>query len=76
MNDRETLAWAKERAIEYLDARHVAGAASAGSLAITSMISDLGKHPALVELRYTAVMTSPFDKSEDEIRAWIRELVL
>lgn len=76
MNAPETLAWAKERALEYLDARHVAGAASAGNLAVSGMIADLGRHPALCDLRLHAAMSSPFDRPEDEIRAWLRGLVI
>jgi Tfp pilus assembly protein PilF len=68
MRDRaEHLAWAKQRALEYLDAGDIANA-------VTSMGSDLGKHPEtkpsqvlmLLGMRYV------LDQDAAATRRWIK----
>jgi hypothetical protein len=50
----EHLAWAKQRALEYVDRRELANA-------IASMISDLGKHPETANSVTIGAAIAPFD---------------
>jgi SOS response regulatory protein OraA/RecX len=67
MTREEHLAWAKRRALQYLDARDLAEA-------FTSMASDLSKHP---ELQKIEKMMSPLgllyvmNGDARQLRAWI-----
>lgn len=65
-NRVDHVAWCKSRAIEYLDEGDLASA-------VTSMASDLAKHPqtrcppALAQLGYMAVVAA----DEPAVRRWI-----
>jgi hypothetical protein len=64
MTRDEHLAWAKKRALEYVERGDIAQA-------VTSMLSDLSKHPELGchnALAYAGMM---FTKTPDEARRWI-----
>ncbi|HEX8833974.1 MAG TPA: hypothetical protein VF719_07220 [Abditibacteriaceae bacterium] len=65
MNRKEHLQWCKERALEY---------ARRGNLpeALSSMVSDLGKHPETASSCDVAMMLSPVAlKSQDEMIKFI-----
>jgi hypothetical protein len=68
MTREEHLAWAKQRALEYVDRGD-------NTQAVTSMMSDLAKHKELadhiginlgVELAYIGAL-----QSEDAVRRWV-----
>ncbi len=65
MNRTEHLEWAKKRALEYLPGDPVN--------AMTSMMSDLGKHPDLVNHagKLIAPMFYGAQDDPDEVRRWI-----
>jgi hypothetical protein len=67
MTREEHLAWAKTRALEYLDQDQP-------SLAVASMTSDLAKHPETVELLTVQALefgTSAACSAAHELRGWI-----
>ncbi len=67
MTREEHLAWAKQRALEYLDRHDVVNA-------VASMISDLGKHDELKSLGLAmgpAGMMHALRADEREVRRWI-----
>ena len=63
----EHLAWAKERAVEYLDAGDLLNA-------VTSMGSDLDKHPELRCNPSLLLVGAMYAQNGDreEVRRWIR----
>ena len=68
MDREEHLDWAKQRALEYVDADDLIGG-------FTSMVSDLNKHPALV--RHAGIelgmrqVAGGFLSSQTEMRSFI-----
>ena len=66
MTRAEHLAWAKQRALEYVDQGDIASA-------IASMISDLRKHPELEKSAAPAgvLMFTIDTRSPDSVRKWI-----
>lgn len=68
-NRAEHLAWAKQRALEYLDAGDLGNA-------IASMVSDLGKHPETrsVPLRLQQGLRFALENDTAGVRQWINEI--
>jgi hypothetical protein len=66
MTRAEHLAWAKQRALEYVDRGEMANA-------IASMISDLGKHPELEHARALAplLMFTADVRNPESVRRFI-----
>jgi hypothetical protein len=66
MDRAEHLDWAKRRALEYIDDGHC-------SLAVSSMISDLGKHPELEKsAQIGAVLALSLNiHRPEQVRKWI-----
>jgi hypothetical protein len=66
MNRSEHLAWAKQRALEYLDIDNL-------PLAVSSMVSDLRKHDELgCPVEYSVLgMNAAMTGDTDEVRHWI-----
>lgn len=70
MDRAEHLAWAKQRALEYVDL----GEQQNG---IVSLISDMGKHPETeicVTLAFSSLVPM-FKHTPDEVRKWIESFV-
>lgn len=67
MTRAEHLAWAKERALEYVIGGDMTSA-------IASMLSDLGKHPELERsVALGAVLSLTINRrGPDEVRRWIQ----
>jgi hypothetical protein len=64
----EHLAWCKQRALEYVER------GDRGSLAhaISSMLSDLGKHPETAKSQTIGALIAPIGSTRpDEVRKWI-----
>lgn len=69
MTRAEHLAWAKQRALEYVDSGELGSA-------IASMLSDLGKHPELEKSQAIGAMIAPGismggPPRPDQVRKWI-----
>ena len=67
MTRSEHLAWAKERAIKYLESGELANA-------VASMGSDLNKHPELAALGLAVVMAlgmTEVSRGPEAVRRWI-----
>jgi hypothetical protein len=65
MSRQEHLAWAKQRALEYVDRADLVGA-------ISSMISDLGKHTRLsMPPHVAAIGMSACASGSEAVRGWI-----
>lgn len=66
MSRAEHLAWAKQRALEYVDAGDLKNA-------VASMGSDLGKHPDLASSATFVAATGIFEiqRGPEAVRHWI-----
>jgi len=66
-NRDEHLAWAKKRALEYVDAGELANA-------VASMGSDLGKHPEFKGVAYSTLTylgMMEIQRGPEAVRRWI-----
>lgn len=67
MTRAEHVAWAKRRALAFVDRDEA-------DCAIASLLSDLNKHPETANSVFVLAMFAPFEGDTDVARHWIGEV--